>query len=314
MESKSLCKKEFFDIVDKSKSGNEILLAIRQFVPKRLYKFYSIPEDNDKRNSRFTQLENEQIWFSKKEFLNDPFEFEHLSLTHASPEAISYYNEVLSEIELVCLTASPFSKLMWSHYADAYKGFCVEFTVPDPVFILPVIYDDSIVNLSASYQRLFESREKLHPTQWPYKKSEVSKDIVKLNYPLLSKDICWQYEHEFRILTNMPADPCKGHLHFAPNYGLHISKIIVGRNCKSEYANELYEVVDRVNSKRFANFKSTLTHENCNEHFDVCAMKLWKYTNIWNRPVSIKTLSWDNELNLVEKSFSEDNANGQAEI
>ena len=119
--TENLTMEKFFSLIDGSEYVFEAQRSIKEYVPRRLYKFYSIPSNLCEQQKRFAQLEAEKIWLSKKKILNDPFEMEHLSLHTASHEAQEYYRGKIPEVEFFCLTNSPLNKLMWSHYADAYK-------------------------------------------------------------------------------------------------------------------------------------------------------------------------------------------------
>ena len=151
----------YFDLINSHKIIYETQNIYESYVPNVLYKYFPIPDDETKKDQRFQQLENEQIWLSRKVILNDPFEMEHCILHSASSEAQKYYRDKTQELEFFCMTSSPLNKLMWSHYADSYKGFCVAFSVGSPGWIYPVIYDNILPDLSEAYQRFYENREKI---------------------------------------------------------------------------------------------------------------------------------------------------------
>jgi hypothetical protein len=113
-------------------------------------------------NSLFILI-NRKIWFSNPESFNDPFdckykfkdeidrvEFEKYGNEH-NPEQMRRLNRVIGKAEkekvyneiykgivpivykdlkkagVFCLSKYNDNILMWSHYADAHKGFCIEF-------------------------------------------------------------------------------------------------------------------------------------------------------------------------------------------
>lgn len=38
------------------------------------------------------------------------------------------FNETIDSYAFMSVSKNPVSNLMWSHYADSHKGFCIEFT------------------------------------------------------------------------------------------------------------------------------------------------------------------------------------------
>lgn len=84
------------------------------------------------------------------------------------------------------------SSLMWSHYANYHKGFCIEYDVSNfpPLdyrsrFLYPVIYTDSVFDATPHFMKGVEhdSFNNLH-----------------LNLAGLCKAIDWSYEREWRLL------------------------------------------------------------------------------------------------------------------
>ncbi len=102
----------------------------------------------------------------------------------------------LRKINICCLSSKNNSSLMWSHYADEHRGFCIEYDTLEVckkhTLICPVKYSDII-------------------PEYPIGKTEFDlKDYAKIIY---RKSKCWDYENEWRIvdeyeenvkLLNMP--------------------------------------------------------------------------------------------------------------
>ena len=94
-----------------------------------------------------------------------------------------------------CLSANHKSPLMWSHYADSHRGFCVEydFGVPDQSTLsllpLPVLYsqDRPLVPWYVAFNNTPESA------------MAANKEIL---LGLLTKDSSWEYEKEWRLLID----------------------------------------------------------------------------------------------------------------
>jgi hypothetical protein len=90
------------------------------------------------------------------------------------------------------------SILMWSHYANYHKGFCVEYEIdplpPDHFLrqnLYPVIYSSSLYDLTGWSTSLFSSpREQFNPS------------LVLL--AMLHKYRDWHYEKEWRLILTEP--------------------------------------------------------------------------------------------------------------
>ena len=100
----------------------------------------------------------------------------------------------MKELFLIgCLCTNYKNKLMWSHYADSHKGFCIEYdysnlVVDDhTVLPLPVIYSDErpLISWKAALNNSPEN---------------VEEAVVQFTKGLLTKDNIWSYENEWRIL------------------------------------------------------------------------------------------------------------------
>lgn len=93
-----------------------------------------------------------------------------------------------------CLSTDYKNRLMWSHYADSHKGFCIEYDFSDEksdifnrVFLLPVVYSEKrpVVPWKAALVDNSENRIEAR---------------IQMTKALLTKDAVWGYENEWRIL------------------------------------------------------------------------------------------------------------------
>lgn len=100
----------------------------------------------------------------------------------------------MKELFLIgCICTNYKNKLMWSHYADSHKGFCIEYDYSDlivddhTVLPLPVIYSDErpLISWKAALNNSLEN---------------VEEAVVQFTKGLLTKDNIWSYENEWRIL------------------------------------------------------------------------------------------------------------------
>lgn len=87
---------------------------------------------------------------------------------------------------VTCLSARKDNLLMWGHYADGHRGFCLEFdtAVLPASKALPVVYQSTYPRFSAAEVALTLDANRLF---------EVA---------VLSKSVDWAYEEEWRILKD----------------------------------------------------------------------------------------------------------------
>lgn len=98
-------------------------------------------------------------------------------------------------IGVCCLSSNYTSQLMWSHYTNSYKGFCIGYDTHklyESTSLIPVIYSEELTSL----------------------KSYIDFNIIdgineKPNYELAGihciskKSPVWEYEHEWRIIDTI---------------------------------------------------------------------------------------------------------------
>lgn len=97
---------------------------------------------------------------------------------------------------IVCLTTDYKNRLMWSHYADSHKGFCVEYDFSSKDFdnyysyVFPVIY--------SSIRPKFPWDAYIDPN--------IKTGSAAILLSLLTKDEAWSYEREWRILVPLSSE------------------------------------------------------------------------------------------------------------
>jgi hypothetical protein len=183
-------------------------------------------------------LENNQLWVSNMNELNDVFEgrieivypqmnlnFDFLS-TFMKDESDRLISEVKSKYYVACFSESPYRQDMWGNYANSSKGFCIEYYTDDfevPVF--PVIYKKG--------QKFY---------------IDVSKD-TEMYKILITKNDDWSHENEWRIAIEFNEQPVKGKLIEQPTpkaiyMGININQTV--REGLQEYCDlmfvELYQM------------------------------------------------------------------------
>lgn len=121
------------------------------------------------------------------------------SIYDALNEELKFLNSLLmAKYKVSCFTSTPYSILMWAHYANSHKGFCVEYEIPDYCqehaklldCLYPVIYSSRRKSVLEYCIRELDTDSSSMDTLWQIHK-----------YGLLSKDIVWQYQNEWRLIS-----------------------------------------------------------------------------------------------------------------
>lgn len=150
----------------------------------------------------------------------------------------------LNETGVLCLSACNDSILMWSHYANYHKGFCIGFKnnigVPESL-IREVSYTDARNN---DFIPLFLISQLIT-------EEEAIKNLVKIF--IFTKFIDWQYEQEWRIMGKKGIAIYPAHC---------IDRIIFGLNMPLEERNTIQHILKNQNVKFFEAVKSK-------EHFSI---------------------------------------------
>lgn len=164
----------------------------------QLYKYHSLA------GRAIDNLKQRKLWASHPCAFNDPFEFrlqrridaigiadlrqQNTQLADTPDDvlvqmATEAYQAEFNRWSVVCFTEVPDDILMWSHYANSHTGFCLGFRGDDDQNIL----DSGLhqVAYSEVYPPLDFSRI------W---------HIEGLAKILLTKNIAWAYEKEWRII------------------------------------------------------------------------------------------------------------------
>lgn len=176
---------------------------------------------------------------------------------------IPFLKDFLSKLTITCFSASGWdNQLMWSHYANSYSGICVEYDFENMDrfigFLYPVKY--SSVRPTISLKDLGLTK---------FKKDENGNlitdevDISAIFSYLLTKNECWNYEKEWRII-NIEGNPYTPLFVEAPfvksiTLGLDLDDIckqILWDVCKERHI-ECYQLI--VNTRDYSLTRKLLT-------------------------------------------------------
>ncbi len=99
-----------------------------------------------------------------------------------------------------CLTTDYKNRLMWSHYADSHKGFCIEYDFSS--------VDDNTLDVTP-FPVVYSENRPLIPWKVAIDKTPESnaEAACQLMLGLLTKDKAWEYENEWRVLLKTGDEP-----------------------------------------------------------------------------------------------------------
>ena len=160
------------------------MAAIRTFAPQYLYRYRSLRQEIAARE--LSTIDENYIWCSDFKELNDPME----GIYDADPNVPDQIKDQLFRRKLAFGICS-FSEinnheLMWAHYADQFRGICIEYCFAELRNFLPQYVE--FVRLSYNEDAYRVDRE-----------HSLDHDLPKKI--LCNKNHRWLYEREWRLLN-----------------------------------------------------------------------------------------------------------------
>lgn len=172
-----------------------------------------------------------------------------------------------NRFRISCFAQTPYSMLMWSHYAKYHNGFCIEYEVPnhsndnDSIFqnLFPVIYTDTRKDFTRLSLNWKTTGNLSHDDLWDFYK-----------YGLISKSLDWKYQQEWRLIScdNFLSDD-KYNCKF-----FKIKKVYLGNRMSTKDRLEVIEICKSkdipysgvvISSNRFEMKDCNILCENCNK-------------------------------------------------
>ena len=158
-----------------------------------LYKYFSFNEN------ALSCLINNELWVSAPNQFNDPFD-SLLTLDFNNSEIQSLFEAYLQKKAVCCFSRNKTNILMWSHYADHHKGFCIGIDWPElekSELLSEVNYSENFLNLDIDrFLNLGED-------------CKINKEWERL---LTHKYKDWVYEDEVRLILELNDPSNKGKL------------------------------------------------------------------------------------------------------
>lgn len=173
-------------------------------------------------------------------------------------DKIKYIKKFTRDETFVCSLTDDFKNLsMWEKYADYYKGFCIEYTLDIKKVFDSFLNDENEIKMVEALYSLFKvnyvnlSKKQTKISSYKYMtamfdnstknflSSYRNPEIIALyTYQKLIKDICFDFEREWRII-----------LFHIDNQLVHLpltSAIYIGRDITFENYNELLTIAKKL--------------------------------------------------------------------
>ena len=183
--------------------------------------------------------------------------FDDLSKKFLTPVIDSFLQEQRKKLLICCFSQTNESILMWSHYADNHRGFCVAYDLfaldeddPRQRMLFPVIYSDQMFDISRFILERIAGK---------------STSPFHAVLAAIHKSKAWEYEQEWRLL--LPAIP-----DMPRNYPMPTAKAVyLGARITDENRQRLEQIADargipviplRLASGEFRLVSETTTHPN----------------------------------------------------
>ena len=237
------------DVCDLPESRLKVWLA--ECPSFKLYR-YMPPDYFNIRN-----IETQTIHLSCNGVMNDVFEGLPKSL-----DDISYTKlQDLGNLSyMACFSETNADLLMWSHYAQQHKGFCVEYDIQkmmsedcslfDPIgHLFPIVYRNKrqpVRDIISLAQSLAVLNADIHNHN-EYSGDEPLDDILPL-FLIKSKD--WEYEKEWRIIySRKQMYDLDNEILYGGNINFKcISVVFLGFRIHSEIRQNIQDICDRISS------------------------------------------------------------------
>lgn len=205
-----------FELMPVIPSESEIINILRQA-------YNELIEDNNRSKlPKNKRIENRQLLMRR-------FKSDERKMLRNEPDSLKNYffnnskNNINSNLGIISMSRKWENALMWAHYSNSHKGFCIGFNSDDPFF--------------SRYKKLSDSGKMFMPVV--YTDSRIKVPIEKgdkIDFQILyTKSNDWKYENEERLIIqlnlatkrihNDPYDIC---LYRVPHN--LVKEIVVGMN------------------------------------------------------------------------------------
>lgn len=255
------------------KKLDEALNYRKSHMPKKIYKYVALSDmyicNKDKQNCtinqdinelKFKALNNNQIWTSRVDDLNDPYEFKamYLKVEELVNKGwpIDMLSEYLNRMKNSFLISSFTTNLvdnmpMWAHYSNNHKGYCIEYNVLNAKAVYPISYEEVRFAVGSIITDTFNLVNKIQNGDINEMDNDFQFHMELLTHFALMKHKSWEYENEYRILYADSGVSKVGTLIPMLQVGLDIAGIYCGSQCSLENKDRLSKIAGNIGTKAF---------------------------------------------------------------
>lgn len=238
--------------LNKDEVFREIYRISRLYIPKTLFKYFSLTDNLSLNEQKLETLQQKKIFMSDVKDLNDPFDNKAYFYR---PEELKKYERLAEHGGKLIDDFSVFSKVssltsnnvnsmpMWAHYANNHTGFCVSYDMELNTELssctFPIQYTDERIDITSIMDRQAQQMVQEFEKQSKQGKKKILLDDLSLIYMTTYfcniKHISWSYENEFRCITaaNAPGMP---YISATPK------EIYIGKNCTNTYVDRIIKI------------------------------------------------------------------------
>lgn len=237
-------------------------------IPVKLIKFIWL-DGSETDEKKFETLKRDEIWFSNKSFLNDPYEFEGMIIDRDKLQINGYPDAIINMFEkmltldqfgITCFSANEIDYLpMWAYYTNNHKGFCVEYEVTEKKKIHEVFYEQERIKIARIAVDYMSALEKTLSSNKQTAELDSLGTILMQN--LFIKAEQWKHEKEYRIIWEI-GDKIGENVSVS-ELGLKTSKIFAGTKCDVQKIKRLNDIS---NSLGLGNVYKSCIHP---EHYTI---------------------------------------------
>lgn len=245
----------------------------KMHMPKKLYKYISLSDSyvclkdgnlctvNQELNElKFEALNNNQIWMSRFDNLNDPYEYKamYLKSNELADKGwpLDLLDGYLNRMKSIYLISSFTTNLvdnmpMWAHYSNNHKGFCVEYNVLNPKLVYPISYEEERFGIASILTGIFNLAHEIESGNIDESDEDFKFHMTLINHFGLIKHNTWKYENEYRILYADLGGSRAGTLIPLINVGLNVAGIYVGSQCLLDNKDRLSRIAKDIGVKTY---------------------------------------------------------------
>lgn len=248
---------EFIKSANSNPIMNEAIYKVtRIHIPDKIYKYYSLTDDESLNEVKLDTLLQQKVYLSKPTSFNDPFDtkaFFYRPDKLMKFDILKEYNgKVIDDFSslsrIACFTRNGVNSMpMWAHYSNNHHGFCVEYDTNDKrnnvikSCCFPVQYTNKRIDISNVMEEFVEEILTLKEQAKSKNVKEIKIDnllIIWISmYYSLIKHKSWEYEKEIRLVINLQKD-----------YEDAIpSAIYIGAKCDEIHKKKLFDIAYTLN-------------------------------------------------------------------